>query len=114
MINKLLKFVKEHQTLIVGVVISLQLLYFLFKRSPSDTGLSQTKELISAKDETIRAIERERDIYRAWKDSTVSALNSRNNQLEKEYTKSTIKYEKIPIIINAYSRDSLRAAIERY
>lgn len=114
MMAKIFKFIKEHQILILGFAISLQLLFLIFKGRPQDTGLYQTKELIAAKDETIRAIQRERDIYREWKDSTIATLNARNNQLEKDYTKTTVKYERIPIIVNAYSRDSLRAAIERY
>lgn len=74
---------------------------------------SHYKELIKAKDETIKAISSERDSERQAKDYAVSELHKKDSILQTRYKTNTIIYEKIPANINTLDREGLRAAGER-
>lgn len=100
---------------VLGIAVII-LLISLFT-SYRDRGNDYYKDLIKAKDETIKAIQEQRDIYKE--------VNERTNQILVEHEKKdsilyqqskqlVIRYEKIPVYINSLDRDGLRAAFSNY
>jgi len=80
-------------------------------------GDNHYKELIKAKDETIKAIQEQRDVYK-------QVIEEKNSQLAQHYRNDsilmvqskqlTIKYEKIPVYINSLDREGLRTKVWEY
>lgn len=95
---------------LLGVIAFVLVLTYLRKPKIANDHTAE----IAAKDETIKAVIREREIFREWKDSAVAAANQKETQLVKEYRTTTIKYETIPVYYNIVGRDTLRAAAERW
>lgn len=69
---------------------------------------------IKAKDELIEVLRRGREDDRRMLDSTFAVLKSMESEKVKEYHKTVIKYEAIPVYINTLERDSLRAVFENF
>lgn len=116
-----MKFAKEHIvtvllwfTRVVLIILVFSLIRKIDGRAPIKEISEAYQQIIKSKDETIQAIQRERDTFREWKDSAISELNKRNDQLSKDYSKTIILHDKIPVYINALGNDSLRAAAERW
>lgn len=99
------------QNIILGILVVIVgiLIFGLFRKQP-DSNL----ELIKAKDETIKAVTSERDVYRKWKDDEVREGQKKDSLLQLRYKTNTIRYEKIPVIISNLSDDELRSAVENY
>lgn len=75
------------------------------------------KELIKSKDETIKAIEGQRDIYKqviAEKNRELEQHFKNDSILAKQSKQLTVKYEKIPVYINSLDREGIRNAITNY
>lgn len=74
------------------------------------------KELVKAKDETIKAIQGQRDIYKELneeKDRQISEHEKKDSILLIQAKQLKVIYEKIPVYINSLDRDGLRSAGER-
>lgn len=89
----------------------LLILLTFFKRN--NNGIDY-KELLKAKDETIQAVTRERDVYRQWKDDAINELQKKDSVLQLKIKTNTMRYEKIPVTVSNYSDDELRSAVENY
>lgn len=100
---------KQNIILIILVVIAGILIYGLFNKK-QDSSL----ELIKSKDETIKAVTSERDVYRKWKDDEVKEGQKKDSLLQLRYKTNTIRYEKIPVIVGNFSDDELRRAVEEF
>ena len=94
--------------LVIGVIV---IAVSLFKGKPI---VPNNEGEIKAKDETIAAVIRERDTYRAWKDEAIQQRNTADSLLQVKYKTNTIKYERIPVIINALPPDELVRAAEEF
>lgn len=101
---------KQNIILILIVVIAGVLIYGLFNNK-SD---SRYLDTIKAQDETIKAVQAERDTYRQWKDDEVREGQKKDSLLRLKYKSNTIVYEKIPVIVGNYSDDELRRAVEDF
>ena len=96
----------------IGVIL---LVVGIFRRhpKPDDT----YKQVIASKDETIKAVEQQRDIYKQWKEDITVQINDhlkKDSVLFSQSKKNDIRYEKIPVYIMSLSRDSLRSAVYQY
>lgn len=89
------------------------LIFVIFFNNHSSKAVDYSAE-IKAKDETIEAMAKQRDIYREWKDEAVKALLQKDSVLKSSIKINTIKYEKIPATVRSYDNDELRRAIENY
>lgn len=100
---------KQNIILVGLIAIVVILLFGMFRKKP-DSDL----ELIKAKDETIKAVTSERDVYRKWKDDEVREGQKKDSLLQLRYKTNAIRYEKIPVIVGNYSDDELKRAIEDF
>lgn len=100
---------------ILGVIgIAVIILAISLITSYRNKGDDSYKELIKAKDETIQAVIRERDIFRQWKDDAINELHKKDSVLQLKIKTNTVKYEKIPVTVGNLSDDELRRAVEEY
>jgi len=95
------------------LVFAAVIIAFTFLSRPSSSGIDY-KELIKAKDETIQAVIRERDVYRQWKDDAINELNKKDSVLQLKIKTNTVRYEKIPVTVSNLSDEELRRAVEEY
>lgn len=75
------------------------------------------KELIQAKDETIKAVQVQRDIYKEViedKNRELGQHFKNDSILATQSKRLTIKYESIPNNINSLDREGLRAEFHNY
>jgi hypothetical protein len=106
------KFIHDHQILVAAVILAAGL-WLMYLRKPSQAPPDRSAEL-AAKDETIRAIKSERDVYRAWKDEAVAEKQKADSLLNLKDKATIVKYATIPVYINSLNRDSLRAEVLRF
>lgn len=93
------------------VVATAIIIFTFFRRNKSE---SNYEDLIKAKDETIQAVIRERDVYRQWKDDAINELHKADSMLQIKYKTNVVKYEKIPVTISNLSDEELRSAVENF
>ena len=75
---------------------------------------SNYKGELKAKDELIKSITNERDAERKLNDLIVDQLHEKDSMLQIKYKSNTIIYEKIPVIVEHYSNDELKRAVEEF
>lgn len=97
---------------IAAIILMISLL-----TSYRNKGDDHYNELIKAKDETIKAIQEQRDIYKqlnAEKDERIEQHFKNDSILITQSKQLNIKYEKIPVYINSLDRENLRSAVWNY
>jgi len=99
--------------IIAGILVFAAIIIAFTFLSRPKTGIDY-KELIKAKDETIQAVIRERDVYRQWKEDAIQELHEKDSVLQIKVKTNTIRYEKIPVTVSNLSDDELRRAVEGY
>lgn len=95
---------------VIGLAVSL---FTSYRNKDNDN----YKELIKAKDETIKAIQEQRDIYKqlnAEKDLQIEQHFKNDSILMVRSRQLNVKYEKIPVYINSLDRENLRTAVYNY
>ncbi len=105
----------KKMAIILGVLIIAVIIILITFVKKSKPGIDY-KELIKAKDETIKAIENQRDIYKgliAEKDLQIEQHFKNDSLLLEKSKQIQIRYDKIPVYINSLDREGLRAAGER-
>lgn len=104
-----MKITSSHINIILAAAI---IVLLLFPRKGQQ--IQDKSGEIKALQQVIESKESERDIYRAWKDETVSLLQKRDSVLKTEYKTTVIKYAKIPDNIRNLNNEELRRAVENY
>jgi hypothetical protein len=107
-----MKITKDHVDLAVKIGIAVILSLILFGKS-SRYDKTAYNDAIKAKESEVQAIRSERDVYRAWKDSTIAELRRNDEVLQSREKTIITKYEKIPVYINALDREQLRDEIRK-
>ena len=111
---------KNHVTtglLVLICVIGLILILTLLFKKKDSTDIDAQKALIAAKDETIKAIQHERDTYKEWnneKDNFIAEHQRIDSILVLRSQQTIVKYERIPIAVKSLSNEDLRRAIYNY
>lgn len=115
---------KIKYAVIAGLVLIVVLLLVSLFSGKGSTDNSTYKELIKAKDETIKAIQGERDAYillTQEKDKSIAVSERKDSVLlqtiinnQAKYTANEKRYQNIPFVVSNWSKDSLRLAISRY
>lgn len=104
---------KQRIVIIIGILVLAGIIImftFLYRKTDS----FDYKEIIKAKDETIQAVIREREVYRQWKDEAINELNKKDSLLQIKVKTNTVRYEKIPVTVGNLSDEELRSAVENY
>jgi hypothetical protein len=73
--------------------------------------------LMESKDREIKAEQEHRVTLEKWnesKDAEIADLRKQDSVLKQKSQQVIIKYEKIPVTVNAYSYDELRRAVEEF
>jgi hypothetical protein len=89
--------------LVSGVII-----FFTFFKGKDHSGE------LKAKDDLIKSITSERDAERKLNDFVVSQLKEKDSLLKLKYQTNVIRYEKVPVIVEHYSNDELKRAVEEF
>lgn len=100
---------------VIGIAIIILVISLItsYKNKSDDS----YKELIKAKDETIKAIQEQRDILKQLneeKDLQIEQHFKNDSILMARSKQLNVKYEKIPVYINSLDRENLRAAVWNY